>query len=53
MAAVDKGPINLHEGHSDTEYPLGELAEVNERDGSDTRSETLDNDEIWADVVSC
>jgi hypothetical protein len=50
-AAVDK--VWTTEDRSNAEYLLGELAEVNEHDVSDTTSETIDNDEIWADVVSC
>lgn len=52
MAAVDKVPTTVHEDRGDAEYPLCESAEVNERDKSDTTSETIDNDETWADTVS-
>jgi hypothetical protein len=52
MAAVDKVLTTAHEDRAGAEYPLGELAEVNEPDESDITSETTDNDEIWADAVS-
>jgi len=46
MAAVDKVLTTAHEDRGDVEYQLGESAEVNEPDESDTTSETIDNDEI-------
>ena len=48
MAAVDKVPTTVYKDRSNEEYPLGESAEVNECDKSNTTSETIDNDEIWA-----
>jgi hypothetical protein len=46
IEAVDKVLTTAYEDRGDAEYPLGELAEVNEPDESDTTSETIDNDEI-------
>ena len=42
MAAVDKVPTSAYEDHGDAEYQLGESAEVNELDESDTTSETIE-----------
>jgi hypothetical protein len=46
MAVVDKVPTTAYEDCGDSEYQLGESAEVNEPDESDTTSEMIDNDEI-------
>jgi hypothetical protein len=52
IAVVDKVPTTAHKDRANTEYQLSESAEVNKLDESDTTSETIDNDEIWADTVS-
>ena len=42
IAVADKVPTTVLEDSSNAEYLLGELAEVNERDDSDTTSEWID-----------